>query len=597
MTSRNFKARSLRGSFCAAAAASVFLLYGTTFAEESQVPESTRIVINTSGPVSYRHVYQSHPPRVTFRFFHNTVYSRMQESIPIQKGIVKGIEATYFKEGAPGAKRALKSLTFNLLGETTYEVFDGPRSIILVIRHPKEIAENEMITGKVTLTTIPMAPPQSETRQQELSDALQQAMAKVLPVSSSEPILSKPRPPQIVTRFSVPAERSRSQTHFFQYGIFLVMLLSGMVWFFIQDRLLQKEKRRSWEMAKRIIALKEESVSHETKVHSLEQEMSTLKESEVKLQEESRTLLKEKDILQKELERGSGNLHELAAERVEMADRLQAVQSELNEKLTVQENLLKELRELSARYDQEIAYRRELEATLEEARSHKKKTPSEAGEEKRQWRRLPVFPVEKQDFPLTVEVQGPSGRLIYGYPKDVSLGGISFELKESVELPSPLSLTLFFPKKKSGVEAQGKVVWKVQEGGNSHYGVCFVDLSQNGSDLIGQFIKERLPRIREANRMFEESLKEKSSEQRTVTFTLDAPDATSVSVVGDFNGWDPEMHLMKKMKDGMWKAAFLLPPGSYQYQFYVDGIWQADPSSKTRLPNPFGGENALLEVS
>ena len=604
--------------------AALFLFHGA-YAEEPKSPESTRIVINTSGSVAYRHVYQSHPPRITLRFFHNTVYSRIQESIPIQKGIVKGIEATYFKEGAPGAKKPLKSLTFNLLAETTYEVFDGPHSIILVIRHPKEVSGSDLITGKVTLTALPITSPPSEVRQEELSEALRQAMSKISPRTYSDSSLAQREPPAS----SVPPQSVLSKTPWyhissFHYGTLCLFLLGGLFWFFVQDRTLRREKRRSWEMAKRIIALKEESVSYEAKARALEQEIGLLKEVDTKLhetsvsheskmhlleeeiahlkgtdatlQQESKILLKEKEILQKELERGTSDLHELAAERVELSDRLQAVQSALNEKEIVLENLLKELRDLSARYDQEIAHRRELETALEELRSHRKKAAPEAGEEQRRFTRLPILPIEKQDVPLTVEVQGPSGRLIYGYPKNVSLGGIAFELKEKVELPNSLSLTLFFPKKKSGLATQGRVVWKIQNGASSRYGVCFVDLAQSGSDLISQFIKERLPLIRDANRMFEESLKEKTA-QKTVTFTLNAPDAKSVAVVGDFDGWDPEMHLMKKMKEGVWKAALLLPPGSYQYQFYVDGIWQADPSAQTRLPNPFGGENTLLEIS
>lgn len=549
-------------------------------AEESKL-ESTRIVIKTSGPVAYRHLYQFNPPRITFRFFHNTVYSRMEPSVSVQKGIVKGIEADYFKEGSSGTKRALKSLTFTLIADTTYEVFDGPQSIILVIQHPKEIPANDLVSGKVTLTALSLAPSPSESRQAELSEALRLAMAKVLP---AEPLPAAP-PPIPTWHFEA---KPKHQSPPVLYGVFFFSLLGGVIWSVIQKGALQKEKKRSWEMAKRIIALKEESVSNDAKAKLFEQEMMRFKG-------ESQLLAKDKEILQEELERGTGDLHVLAGERVDLSDHLQEAQSKLKEKEIIQENFIKELREISERYDQEIACRRELEAQLEEARSHKKRSSTGRGEEKRHWTRVPILPVEKQDTPLTIEVQGPSGRLIYGYPKDVSLGGVSFELKESVELPETLALTLFFPKRKSGIEAQGKVIWKAQEGGNSRYGISFVDLSQNGSDLIGQFIQERLPLMRDAHRMIEESLKEKT--RKTVTFALNAPAAKSVALVGDFNDWDPEMHLMKKTKDGNWKTVLVLPSGFYQYQFYVDGIWQVDPNAANRLPNPFGGENAVLEIT
>ena len=237
--------------------AALFLFHGA-YAEETKSPESTRIVITTSGSVAYRHIYQSHPPRITFRFFHNSVYSRIQESIPIQKGIVKGIEAAYFKEGAPGAKKPLKSLTFNLLAETTYGVFDGPHSIILVIRHPKEIAGSNLIAGKVTLTALPITPPLNEVRQEELSEALRQAMAKVSPRTYSDSPLSQREPPALspASPHGVLSKTPWYHVSSFHYGIFSVIFIGGMFLFFVQARTLRREKRRSWEMAKRIIALK-----------------------------------------------------------------------------------------------------------------------------------------------------------------------------------------------------------------------------------------------------------------------------------------------------------------------------------------------------
>ncbi len=40
----------------------------------------------------------------------------------------------------------------------------------------------------------------------------------------------------------------------------------------------------------------------------------------------------------------------------------------------------------------------------------------------------------------------------------------------------------------------------------------------------------------------------------TVTFRVWAPNARAVSVVGDFNGWNPEASPMKKSKDGLWET-------------------------------------------
>ena len=37
-------------------------------------------------------------------------------------------------------------------------------------------------------------------------------------------------------------------------------------------------------------------------------------------------------------------------------------------------------------------------------------------------------------------------------------------------------------------------------------------------------------------------------------FAVWAPDAVAVSVVGDFNGWDPESHQMLPTEAGIWKV-------------------------------------------
>ena len=471
-------------------------LQGGVLAEESKV-DATRIVIYTSGPVAYRHLYHSNPPKITFRFFQNTVYSRMQESVSIQKGIVKGIDATYFKKyPIPGAKRPLKTLTFHLLAETTYEVSEGPQSIILVIRHPKEILGSEWVEGKVLLTAFPMERFQEEARNAEIAGAFQKAMAKLAPPQAVQPTEPSPpttiqltpvRPTQIMPpaptvspSSPLPPSPLLPTTPWFQnpmfYGLLLLcVLLGGLLWppswFSIQNRLLRQEQNRSWGMAKRIIMLKEESVSHEERYA----------EVIAKREEEARSLQSQRLLLQ-------GANQKLQKERIELAYRQKTLQSELQD--------------LSERYDQEIARRRDLESALE-ALKGKRERSGALGEEKRQWTRLPIFPINKQDLPLTVEVQGPAGRLIYGYPKDVSLGGISFELGENVKLPETLSLTLFFPKQKSAIVTQGKVVWGVQGSDKSHYGICFMDLPQNGTALISQFVRERFPQVNKARRAFE----------------------------------------------------------------------------------------------
>src|SRR3990172_4978283 len=51
-----------------------------------------------------------------------------------------------------------------------------------------------------------------------------------------------------------------------------------------------------------------------------------------------------------------------------------------------------------------------------------------------------------------------------------------------------------------------------------------------------------------------------------------APNATRVSVVGDFNSWDAAAAPMRRVgKDGPWTATVLARPGRHVYAFLVDG--------------------------
>ncbi len=89
--------------------------------------------------------------------------------------------------------------------------------------------------------------------------------------------------------------------------------------------------------------------------------------------------------------------------------------------------------------------------------------------------------------------------------------------------------------------------------------------------------------------------KTKTAPAKNHTFILHAPHARTVSVVGDFNGWDAGKHPLKKDAKGDWKKLIKVAPGTYQYKYLVDGEWWLDPSKDT-APNPYGTENNVFSV-
>ena len=82
-----------------------------------------------------------------------------------------------------------------------------------------------------------------------------------------------------------------------------------------------------------------------------------------------------------------------------------------------------------------------------------------------------------------------------------------------------------------------------------------------------------------------------------VLFVARHPGAHSVSVAGDFNGWQPEKTRMQCNGDpGIFKAIVPLTPGRYRYRLVVDGNWLADPHNVVTEPNEYGGVNSVVEV-
>ena len=83
---------------------------------------------------------------------------------------------------------------------------------------------------------------------------------------------------------------------------------------------------------------------------------------------------------------------------------------------------------------------------------------------------------------------------------------------------------------------------------------------------------------------------------RKVLFEFSAPEASQVSLAGDFKNWDTNATPMKKDRKGLWRVMLSLKPGRYEYRFFVDGRWENDPKCSICVPNEFGGQNCVKVV-
>lgn len=83
----------------------------------------------------------------------------------------------------------------------------------------------------------------------------------------------------------------------------------------------------------------------------------------------------------------------------------------------------------------------------------------------------------------------------------------------------------------------------------------------------------------------------------TVNFVCNAPQAKTVSLVGDFNNWNPVAHPMKQMPDKAWLLRIDLKHGHHRYAFLVDGQLTLDPRAQGVTRNDKGERVSMIPVS
>lgn len=77
-------------------------------------------------------------------------------------------------------------------------------------------------------------------------------------------------------------------------------------------------------------------------------------------------------------------------------------------------------------------------------------------------------------------------------------------------------------------------------------------------------------------------------------FKYKAPDATSVELMCEFNGWKGVA--MTKGDDGVWTTKVSLATGSHAYKFLVNGKdWVLDPENSAKKTVD-GIENSVVEI-
>jgi AMP-activated protein kinase-like protein len=84
----------------------------------------------------------------------------------------------------------------------------------------------------------------------------------------------------------------------------------------------------------------------------------------------------------------------------------------------------------------------------------------------------------------------------------------------------------------------------------------------------------------------------------TVEFALRTAADSAVTLVGDFNDWDPRATPLHPGAGGVWTVTVPLRPGRYRYTFIVDGTrWRRDPAAPRALEDDFGTPTSVITVA
>jgi len=81
---------------------------------------------------------------------------------------------------------------------------------------------------------------------------------------------------------------------------------------------------------------------------------------------------------------------------------------------------------------------------------------------------------------------------------------------------------------------------------------------------------------------------------RRARFVVQAPEARSVEVLGDFSGWEPVT--MRFDGENRWVVEMELAPGLYHFGFRVDGVWWVPDDAPGRTQDEWGRDTATLVV-
>lgn len=141
----------------------------------------------------------------------------------------------------------------------------------------------------------------------------------------------------------------------------------------------------------------------------------------------------------------------------------------------------------------------------------------------------------------------------------------------------------------TGAIAEGRARYKFQVDG------VWVHDSRNtvnDDDGMGSYVS-----ILPALDAFEgEQLTYRALGDKLFEFRLHRPKARIISLVGDFNNWNPENDPLSRGRDGIWRLRKKLHRGNFRYCYVVDGEWTVDVYNRDTASSDTGQACSIIRV-
>jgi len=231
------------------------------------------------------------------------------------------------------------------------------------------------------------------------------------------------------------------------------------------------------------------------------------------------------------------------------------------------------------------------------------------------------------DLPIIVEFnQARQGAEHFrGLTRNFSCEGFSFEAMDfNYELNETLEVKLKFLRKGTFITVLGDVMWKKATQDRYMTGIKLKDMSSEiqkefleriseygnfpvsgffSQEDFGSVVKKKIveiPLIKGTTPGIEKHyLNEGSSCLVSFKLTKEAaPGAEKVTITGDFNDWNKENIVMKKLKNGDFTLTLTLKANrEYRFRYLIDGErWENDWNADRYDPNEFGWHDSVVIV-